>query len=90
MLEGKHPFDADRRHFHHHFQRAGFTPGQTCVAITLYAAALAVIGFVGTYYLPDYIMGWAWLALLFMHLAITMLPNRFINLLKKLKPAMPA
>jgi len=42
--EGRSAFSADQNHLHHAFLRAGFSVGQTWVAITLFALLLAGIG----------------------------------------------
>lgn len=42
--EGRSAFSADRNHLHHAFLRAGYSVGQTWLAITLLALVLAAIG----------------------------------------------
>lgn len=42
--EGRSAFSADRNHLHHAFLRAGYSVGQTWLAITLLALALALFG----------------------------------------------
>ena len=47
VREGRHPFDADRGHFHHHFIEAGFTPGQASVCIMMIMLVLGGFGVMG-------------------------------------------
>lgn len=47
IKKGLSPFSADRQHIHHLIMRAGFTSRQAFFLITLAAAILAIIGFVG-------------------------------------------
>jgi UDP-GlcNAc:undecaprenyl-phosphate GlcNAc-1-phosphate transferase len=64
--EGRSAFSADQHHLHHAFLRAGFTVGQTWLAMTGLALAGAAIGvafeFAGA---PDYLSFWTFLALAF-------------------------
>lgn len=59
---GGSPLEADQHHFHHAFLRAGFTVGQTWLAITGFAVLLAAIGLnfelTGS---PDYLSFWCFL-----------------------------
>jgi UDP-GlcNAc:undecaprenyl-phosphate GlcNAc-1-phosphate transferase len=59
---GESPLVADQHHFHHVFLRAGFTIGQTWLAITGLAVVLAAIGL--TFELagwPDYLSFWCFM-----------------------------
>ncbi|PKH19613.1 undecaprenyl-phosphate alpha-N-acetylglucosaminyl 1-phosphate transferase [Enterobacterales bacterium CwR94] len=58
LRKGMSPFSADRQHIHHLIMRAGFTPGQAFVLITLAAAILAGIGVLGEYlaFVPEWFM----------------------------------
>ncbi|MGC6761694.1 UDP-N-acetylglucosamine--undecaprenyl-phosphate N-acetylglucosaminephosphotransferase, partial [Escherichia coli] len=47
LRKGMSPFSPDRQHIHHLIMRAGFTPRQAFVLITLAAAVLAAIGIIG-------------------------------------------
>ena len=49
MLKGRSPFAADREHFHHAFQLAGFSVFRTQVTITAMATIFMVIGLVGQF-----------------------------------------
>lgn len=79
---GHPPFKPDRRHFHHHFANAGFTPGQTTMLILAYSAFLGAIGFFGVKLgVPEYILGWGWVALWMGHTVLTLKSEKFIQLL---------
>ena len=59
---GESAFTADQHHFHHAFLRAGFTVGQTWLAITALALTFAVIGL--AFELtdsPDYLSFWCFM-----------------------------
>ena len=64
--EGRSAFSADQHHLHHAFLRAGFSVGQTWVAMTGLALICAVIGVAfevaGA---PDYLSFWTFIALAF-------------------------
>lgn len=42
-LKGQSPFTADRNHYHHRFQRAGFSDKQTVLAIYLYSIIMPLL-----------------------------------------------
>lgn len=82
LKDKKPPFAPDRRHFHHHFAAAGFSAGQTTVLILSYSACLGAIGFFGVRLgVPDFILGWAWVALWMAHTLLTVKSEKFIQLL---------
>jgi UDP-GlcNAc:undecaprenyl-phosphate GlcNAc-1-phosphate transferase len=58
LRKGMSPFSADRQHIHHLIMRAGFTPRQAFVLITLSAAILAAIGVIGEHlsFVPEWVM----------------------------------
>lgn len=58
LRKGMSPFSPDRQHIHHLIMRAGFTPRQAFVLITLAAALLAAIGVIGEYlsFIPEWVM----------------------------------
>lgn len=58
LRKGMSPFSADRQHIHHLIMRAGFTPRQAFVLITMAAAILAGIGVLGEYlaFVPEWVM----------------------------------
>lgn len=87
LKEGKHPFEPDRRHFHHHFLNAGFSVRQSTFLILLWGTALGAIGVFG--YIagfPEPMLGWAWVALWVGHTElVVMKPKPFIDLLVRLR-----
>ncbi|CAM3852075.1 UDP-N-acetylglucosamine--undecaprenyl-phosphate N-acetylglucosaminephosphotransferase [Serratia silvae] len=58
LRKGMSPFSPDRQHIHHLIMRAGFTPRQAFVLITLAAALLAAIGVIGERltFIPEWFM----------------------------------
>ncbi|MFN7014453.1 MAG: hypothetical protein ACK4ON_09320, partial [Bacteroidia bacterium] len=42
-LKGQSPFNADRNHYHHRFQRAGFTDKQTVLIIYAYSIIMPLL-----------------------------------------------
>lgn len=86
LREGRAPFEPDRRHFHHHFAAAGFTSGQTTTLILSYSALLGAIGFFGMKLgLPEYVLGWGWIALWMGHTVLTLKSEKFIQLLVSIR-----
>ncbi len=85
ISEKRHPFSADRRHFHHHFINAGYSDAQ---ATTMILGIGAFFGAVGMFSLaagvPEYIMTSLWISLWVGHTAMTMKPDGFIRFLKKI------
>jgi len=86
VSQGRHPFDADHHHFHHHFIYAGFTPGQATATILFIAFILAVIGVGGVYIgVPDYVLAYLWTALLLGHIYMSMRPTRYRRVMLRLR-----
>lgn len=86
IKDGQPPFSPDRRHFHHHFAAAGFTPAQTTMIILAYVVVLGSVGIFGVMAgIPDYVLGWAWVALWMGHTVLTIKNERFIQLLVSLR-----
>lgn len=58
LRKGMSPFSPDRQHIHHLVMRAGFSPRQAFVLITLAAAVLAAIGVIGEHlgFVPEWLM----------------------------------
>jgi UDP-GlcNAc:undecaprenyl-phosphate GlcNAc-1-phosphate transferase len=69
-IRGLHPFNADRRHLHHRFQDAGFSPARTTGIILAIIAFFAMAGFVAQAEgVPAYFLFYAWLAVFIAHTA---------------------
>ncbi len=67
-LRGKHPFNADRRHFHHRLIDAGFSQGQTTTAMLCIVAVMALVGFVAEAYdIPPVVLFLLWMVLFILH-----------------------
>ncbi len=86
LSEGKHPFEPDRRHFHHHFLDNGFSPSQTTIIVLTWSAILGGIGYLGLKFgIDEPVLGWAWVTLWIGHAVLVIKSNRFSALLKKIK-----
>ncbi len=85
VSQGRHPFDPDHDHFHHHFIYAGLSPGRaTAVILTLVAggALLAlIVQFMGW---PQAWLTYPWIAFLFAHIYMSMRPHRFRRVISRL------
>lgn len=86
LKDKKHPFAPDRRHFHHHFLNAGFTPRQTTLIILTYSTLLGAISYFGILNgIPEYILGWGWILLWIGHTILTIKSEKFVLFLKRIK-----
>ena len=84
IREGRHPFEADRRHLHHHFLEAGFTAGQATPLILAYAAILSAIGiFLPKMGIPTWVLTYMWMVMWLMHAQLSYKPNSFIRFLRQ-------
>lgn len=62
--KGLSPFNPDRDHLHHIFERAGYNRKQTLIRITLLSLLLSLCGLAGEFYLvPEWIMFSSFIAL---------------------------
>lgn len=78
VREGRHPFDADRHHFHHHFINAGMDVAPAVTVIMLIGFLLGLIGVGGMIlHVPEYVLAYAWIATLLIHMAVSLRPARF-------------
>jgi UDP-GlcNAc:undecaprenyl-phosphate/decaprenyl-phosphate GlcNAc-1-phosphate transferase len=81
-MRGLHPFNADRRHLHHRFQDAGFSPARTTGIILGIIAFFAMLGFVAQAEdVPAYFLFYAWLAIFILHTAgiLKIVPRNSVN-----------
>jgi len=86
VSEGRHPFEADHDHFHHHFIYAGFSVGQATAIILGISLLTGLIGIGGIAIgLPEAVLTYPWIALLFAHIYMSMRPHRFRRLVSKLR-----
>jgi UDP-GlcNAc:undecaprenyl-phosphate GlcNAc-1-phosphate transferase len=85
LKDKKHPFEPDRRHFHHHFIDNGYSVKASVRIILSYGFFLGAIGFLGYVFgIPEWILGWGWIILWLSHALLVMYPNRFKALLAHL------
>lgn len=86
VSQGRHPFDADHDHFHHHFIYAGFPVGQ---AVAFIVGLSFLSGLIGTGViwldLPQAVLTYPWIALLFLHIYMSMRPHRFRRIVSKIR-----
>lgn len=78
VAQGRHPFDADRNHFHHHFVDSGVNVGRATLIVTIINFVLGLIGVGGMLlHVPEPILGWLWIITILTHMYISMRPYRF-------------
>lgn len=86
ISEGRHPFSADRGHFHHHLVHAGVPIGRSTALILLLGVVLGGIGIGGIALgIPAFILSYLWIALLISHVAVSYQPARYVNLISKFR-----
>lgn len=84
VKEGRHPFDPDRGHFHHHFVHAGIPVGKSTMMILGWGFVLGAVGCIGILIgVPQVVLTWLWAILLFSHMAMSYRPEAFINFLSR-------
>lgn len=86
VSQGRHPFDADHNHFHHHFITAGYPVGQATMMILGIAFVNGAVG-VGALAagVPQAWLAWPWIAGLFVHIYLSMRPHRFRRILMRMR-----
>lgn len=85
VSQGRHPFDADHHHFHHHFLYAGLSHGRAVAVILAISFFMGLIGAAGSFAgVPEWIMTALWTVLLFAHIYMSMRPHRYRRLLLRL------
>lgn len=86
VSQGRHPFDADHDHFHHHFIYAGFPVGQATFIMLGITFVFGLIGVGGRWLgLPEPALTYPWVILLFVHIYMSMRPHRFRRLVARLR-----
>jgi UDP-GlcNAc:undecaprenyl-phosphate GlcNAc-1-phosphate transferase len=79
---GRHPFDPDRHHFHHHFLYAGLSDGQATAVILGISFVMGLVGVAGIWIgIPEYYLTYIWILLLLIHIYLSMRPLRYLELL---------
>lgn len=77
MSEGRHPFDADAHHFHHHFIHEGVPVGMAAARILLLTGLCALIGVGGVEIgVPVPVLTYSWIGLLLLHIYLSLRPER--------------
>lgn len=77
VREGRHPFDADQNHFHHHFIAVGVPAGRAVAIILGIAFVSGGIGVAGVHAgLPVWGLTCGWTALLLAHIYMSLRPAR--------------
>ncbi|HIF26004.1 MAG TPA: undecaprenyl/decaprenyl-phosphate alpha-N-acetylglucosaminyl 1-phosphate transferase [Micavibrio sp.] len=85
VSEGRHPFDADLNHFHHHFVDAGMSVRKATYLILTMSFLTGAFGVLGLYLgLPEYVLTYLWIGGLFTHMYLSIKPARFKSLIGKL------
>lgn len=85
VSEGRHPFSPDRGHFHHHFVHAGIPVGRSTAYILLLGFVLGGVGVIGILIgIPQFVLTFAWIALLFSHMALSYRPEKYIAIISRL------
>lgn len=86
LREGRHPFDPDRGHFHHHFVDAGFGGGQATALICLIVFLLGAFGVLSEKFgFPTLLLTLLWVAAILSHMAMSVNPERYTALIAKIK-----
>ena len=90
VSQGRHPFDADHDHFHHHFIYAGFPVAQATAIIVGISFITGMIGVGGIWLgLPEAALTYPWIILLLAHIYMSMRPHRFRRLVARLRRERP-
>lgn len=83
---GRHPFDADRRHFHHHLIHAGMTPGRASLLILGIGFVFGAAGLFGIKAgIPEPVLMIPWIMLLGLNTAICARPEPFVRGIARLR-----
>lgn len=78
VAQGRHPFSADRNHFHHHFINAGVSVARATAIITLIGFVLGLIGVGGMLLgVPEYVLAYVWIVTILVHIYMSLRPARF-------------
>ncbi|MFP4097618.1 MAG: MraY family glycosyltransferase [Alphaproteobacteria bacterium] len=85
VCAGRDPFAPDRGHFHHHLVDAGIPVHYASVLIICIALIMGG-GAYGAYLLgvPNIILTFGWIILLFVHIAMSCRPERYVRFLRRI------
>lgn len=85
VSQGRHPFDPDHNHFHHHFVTAGlpvkYATPSILLIVALYGAFAIVLQFSGV---AQAWLTYPWIALLFAHMYMSVRPRRFRKVIQRI------
>lgn len=85
VREGRHPFEADLNHFHHHFIDAGISVRKATYLILLISFITGAYGVLWVAAgLPEWVLTYTWITGLFVHIYMSMKPERFKRLVAAL------
>lgn len=86
VREGRHPFSPDRGHFHHHFIDAGYGGGQATARIMVVTALFCAFGLYAPLAgIPYVLMSVLWIFGLFLHMWLSLKPDRYISIISKMR-----
>ena len=84
IRKGRSPFSADREHFHHLLQMAGYSNRDTTLFMLGYAVIAATIGLLGWHLgIPEHMMFYLFLAVFAAHFAIVLRAWKVMRFLKR-------
>lgn len=84
ISEGRHPFDPDHDHFHHHYINLGMSAGKTTAFLLGLSFVTGLIGSGGLWLgVPLPVLTVSWIVLLLIHIALSMRPERYRRLIGK-------
>lgn len=85
VSQGRHPFDPDHNHFHHHFVTAGLSVRVATASIFLIVFLYGLVAVaVEMMKWPQALLTYPWIILLFTHIFMSMRPSRFRKLIQKI------
>lgn len=89
VAQGRHPFDADRNHFHHHFINAGVDVGNAAGVITVIGFLLGMVGIGGMVLgVPEPVLAYLWIAGILAHIYMSLRPHRFRRIVSSMRRIM--
>ncbi|ASV33532.1 undecaprenyl-phosphate alpha-N-acetylglucosaminyl 1-phosphate transferase [Candidatus Williamhamiltonella defendens] len=87
LRKGMNPLFPDRQHLHHLMMRSGFTSQQTLTLIIFFAALCALIGIIGEFFIPEWIMFALFLCMFFVYSYSVKNAWRLSRLIKRINKA---
>ena len=84
IRKGRSPFSADREHFHHLLQMAGYSKRDTTLFMLGYAVIAATIGLLGWHLgIPEHMMFYLFLAVFAAHFTVVLRAWKVMRFLKR-------